>query len=1386
VGASGDTIVVGAPSATVSGHANQGAAYLFVKPAGGWTSGTETAKLTASDGAANHNLGFSVGVSGDTVAAGASGNYGPVQGAAYVFVKPAGGWTTGTETDKLAASDGSSGDAFGQSLGVDGSVLVAGAPNARIASNSSQGAVYVFNAAPTSTTVNCTPSPVTVGQPTTCTATVSNSGAGADPTGSVSFSSDSSGSFDSGTKCTLASTGTAGSSSCSVNYTPSAVVSGTHTITATYAGDGAHAPSSGQTTVTVTAGGMTETSTSVACVPVTVGVGQPTTCTATVSNKDGGGSDPTGSVVFSSDSSGSFDSNATCDLVSTGNPGSVSCGINYTPSAAGSGTQRITGSYGGDTTHDISGGFTTVTVPGPTDTTAGCVPGSVAVGETITCTATVANTAGSGSAPTGSVSFSSDSSGSFDSEAICTLANAGTPGSASCSLTYTPSAVGSGTHTITASYGGDTSHDASGDVTSVNVTAAVSIVGGGGGNPPITAIDDQGVSHVLPSSLTLSAAGSSPGGGTAITDYTWSIVSGSGGTNSFDCGGASSMSFAANTPGTYQVAVTATNNLGVSATSTMAVNVPAGLVSHGRAGAVAAAVVGAPGAWAVACSSALLHNPYCATSFQFGIIDVAVAPDSSECFSINEQPLPPNTPGAAHDASFGSPAAIPRSVFFQYTATVRGAIDLNGLPLHIPDSHISTFRTPSATDGGSIIVATEPLTVAGLSLGSLSLTHTFHALTYNETEPIGDFSVGGGGLFEGLPVKGGASLTLAYQRAIIGAQVSLPDFLSVAGGSATLSGTVTVANDKPNAYTLHAGFSDLNVGVMEISDVTVDYDSAKGELKIGGNVDIGGAKVELTPVPPNGVLLKNNQFAGGGLNFVFPDCCQPELFPGITLKSIGAALNITPTVLQGDIGLEVLHLGTVNGQVLTAFPSQSAPFRLTTAWLSGIPDNLNGQVFVTSPLIGVSATVGVDVPVIGTLNLGQGYIVFTPGYLWAGGGVDFNILGGVLDWGGGMDGAFSYQTGAFDVEGYVHGSIADFLKGSIHAVVSSQGAGACADVFGEGVGGGVQWNGGSPKIYLYPPLGKSCVFERFTEDHVFGAADVAQALRPFHIHIRRGAPSQAIRLEGSGGAPAVRVTGPGGIALTSPSGAGLVHSGSVAILRSLQLKVTEIGLRHPRAGTYTITPLPGSVPIASVATALAPPAASMRARVVGTGAQRTLVYDVGRRSDQTVSVYEVNSESLARQIGVIQGGGRGTLRFAATPDRGVQRIVAQFTLNGIPVPGEKLTVARFRPPPVTLPAPRRLRVRRTSEGLSIRWNAVEGAARYVIAVRQSARGVLELTTGPSRRSVRAAGLDPATGGMVTVLARSSTSVSGATAQTRFTAVPTSATTHRRGHRRRHH
>ena len=99
---------------------------------------TETVKLTASDGADGDAFGYNVSISRDTVAVGALFAHGGA-GAAYVFVKPASGWSSTTQTAELTASDASTFDNMG-SVAISGDTVVTGA----YGHNNFRGAAYVF------------------------------------------------------------------------------------------------------------------------------------------------------------------------------------------------------------------------------------------------------------------------------------------------------------------------------------------------------------------------------------------------------------------------------------------------------------------------------------------------------------------------------------------------------------------------------------------------------------------------------------------------------------------------------------------------------------------------------------------------------------------------------------------------------------------------------------------------------------------------------------------------------------------------------------------------------------------------------------------------------------------------------------------------------------------------------------------------------------------------------------------------------------------------------------------------------------------------------------------------------------------------------------------
>ena len=112
----------------------RGAAYVFDKTPQGWT---ESAKLTASDGALNDDFGWSVDVDGDRVLVG-SVRAAP-SGAAYLYERRPAGWV---ELAKLVPPDGIPGGDFGYEVCLEGDTAFVAAPG--VSGPSPPGAVYVF------------------------------------------------------------------------------------------------------------------------------------------------------------------------------------------------------------------------------------------------------------------------------------------------------------------------------------------------------------------------------------------------------------------------------------------------------------------------------------------------------------------------------------------------------------------------------------------------------------------------------------------------------------------------------------------------------------------------------------------------------------------------------------------------------------------------------------------------------------------------------------------------------------------------------------------------------------------------------------------------------------------------------------------------------------------------------------------------------------------------------------------------------------------------------------------------------------------------------------------------------------------------------------------
>lgn len=273
------------------------------------------------------------------------------------------------------------------------------------------------------TTLVSSANPAASGSPVTFTTTVT--GAGATPSGTVTF------------KDGVATIGTGTlNGSGQAALTTSALALGNHSITAVYGGDANFTGSSSSALAQVTT--STASVTALTATPNPAASGAPVTFAATVT---GSGGTPTGSVTFK-------DGATTLSIVPLDGTGHAS----LMTSALANGSHSITAVYGGDVTFGVS---TSAAVAlqingsgGTASTTAlTATPNPAAPGAPATFTASVS---GAGGTPTGTVIFK---------DGATTIGTVTLNGSGQAALVT--NSLSSGTHSITAVYGGDATFAAS-------------------------------------------------------------------------------------------------------------------------------------------------------------------------------------------------------------------------------------------------------------------------------------------------------------------------------------------------------------------------------------------------------------------------------------------------------------------------------------------------------------------------------------------------------------------------------------------------------------------------------------------------------------------------------------------------------------------------------------------------------------------------------------------------------------------------------------------------------------------------------------------------------------------------------------------------------------
>ena len=519
----------------------------------------------------------------------------------------------------------------------------------------------------------------------------------------------------------------------------------------------------------------------------------------------------------------------------------------------------------------------------------------------------------------------------------------------------------------------------------------------------------------------------------------------------------------------------------------------------------------------------------------------------------------------------------------------------------------------------------------------------------------------------------------------------------------------------PPNLPIHLTFPAAFLGGLPVTNGYLDYDPSTGTLDGGAKFSIGGASVS------GFFSFVHGSFNGaGGCASGLDVPIIPEL---LQLDGISFDTFLDPTRFNATATLGLVGLGSagsvidLQGGTMAVFATGSHSYTYNQDKSITGQDDIPGtdSILYGQPFSTTAIGIGGQYSPFGLPLTVKGYALYVfPGYVEFGGSWGINVLDGALTASLSGAGQLWVPQGEFEIQANGNFNVAGF-GGSVGIVLSSKGIIGCANVnipdpppfsgtlatLSEGAG--YHWGQGLSGVNIWLFGGCSNNYGSYQVSASSSALD--DGSRSFTI--RPGVPDAMVRLAGSAGSPEVRVTGPDGEAASTGTGTqltgGRIGRRVIALARMPQLDRTWIGLQDPAAGRWTVTPLPGSAPITSLAVADGLGPAVVHATVTGHGYDRVLDYSVRPRPGQTVQFAE-SGAGASQLIGTAHGS-HGTLHFTpAIGPPGRRSIRAIVSMSGLPT--ERLAVASYLAPgPPVAAAPSGLAARRVHGALAIRWRA---------------------------------------------------------------------------------
>jgi hypothetical protein len=537
---------------------------------------------------------------------------------------------------------------------------------------------------------------------------------------------------------------------------------------------------------------------------------------------------------------------------------------------------------------------------------------------------------------------------------------------------------------------------------------------------------------------------------------------------------------------------------------------------------------------------------------------------------------------------------------------------------------------------------------------------------------------------EGFGITGRLVVTFRRHTSTFDAHVALPEDMGDVDAQLRLGVTAE------NPATLDELHILLPVGKLQdtlpIDHLELDYQAAANAWSGSVGVDIGdysvtaGVGFHLDPE----LGLDNLSASIGGLNV--------SIYAGVFLDEIrfGYATSPAPTFTGG---ITLTYGPTVRGVSLV-----SAEGNFTLIFSDPAVIHIDGEGKVLGlKVAAVDARYSLDGNLTLDASLRLGIDLTDPHHVpyWEDGAPvpAARIAGEVHGWADGPSRTFSSAGSGEACLGLCIGAT---------VVMSSTGVAGCGHFGPAVVGAGYTWSTGR-----YEWFGNVCDLGPWTPSRPRAAQSPTSQTT---VGLPAGLGVAAFKIAGAGAAPHVTVTGPRGERVVTPPGAGGARTATSMVAVDEATHTTYVAVAKPSGGTWQISPDAGSVPVVSATAAQALPPVSVRARVGGRGALRTLSYRVKPIAGQKVSFAEQRTGKVGHVIGVARGA-RGILKFTpGAGPAGTRSIVAQVTQGGLP--RASLVVARYRAPAPLRPGrPQRLRLRRTARTLRVTWGASKGRPR---------------------------------------------------------------------------